>query len=124
MENNRVKESFALPMMKALLASYILTGLALLLLAFLLFKFELGESQVNLGILLIYILSCFVGGRVLGKKMGSRRYLWGMVLGIGYAVLLMAVSYFTEGQSSLNMKDTGILLFLCFSGGTLGGMLS
>ena len=42
--------------------------LMLLLLALLLYKMGLGENQVNLGILIIYIVSCFLGGFYLGKK--------------------------------------------------------
>ena len=63
-------------MMKALLAAYLATGLMLLLLALLLYKMGLGENQVNLGILIIYIVSCFLGGFYLGKKVGNQRYLW------------------------------------------------
>ena len=48
-------------MMKALLLSYVATGVLLLGLAFLLYKLGLGESQVNLGIMITYILSCLAG---------------------------------------------------------------
>ena len=46
----------------SLLLSYGLTGLFLLLLAFLLFQFELGEGAAAAGIVFIYVVSCLAGG--------------------------------------------------------------
>ena len=66
MEQTVAKQSKPLLMMKALLAAYLATGLMLLLLALLLYKMGLGENQVNLGILIIYIVSCFLGGALGG----------------------------------------------------------
>ena len=68
MEQTISKNAKPLQMMKALLLSYAVTGISLLVLAFLLYKMRLGESQVNLGILLIYIVSCLAGGFYMGKK--------------------------------------------------------
>ena len=85
MEQTAAKKSIPMLLMKSLLASYVLTALLLFLLAFLLYKFDLGESKVNLGITVIYILSCFLGGFLVGKGAGTRKFLWGMVLGAIYA---------------------------------------
>lgn len=124
MEQSVLKPSKPLLMMKALLAAYAATGLLLLLLAFLLYKFGLGESQVDLGILIIYIAACFLGGFYMGKKVESQRYLWGMAQGVGYAVLLTAVTFVTERQITADFKEMAVTYFLCFLGGALGGMLS
>lgn len=124
MEQMVSRNAKPLQMMKALFLSYAVTGMLLLALAFLLYKMGLGESQVNLGIMIIYIVSCLVGGYYMGKKAENRRFLWGMGLGAGYAVLLCAVTFFTEHQARGDMKETILMFFLCFIGGTLGGMLS
>ena len=55
--------------LKSLLCSYTLTGVLLLILAFLLFKMDLSEAAVSVGIIVIYILSCFLGVLLLGRKM-------------------------------------------------------
>lgn len=68
MEQIMVKASRPLQMMKALLLSYAITGILLLGLAFLLYKLGLGESQVNLGIMVTYIISCLAGGFYMGRK--------------------------------------------------------
>lgn len=56
-------------LLKNLLFSYILTGILLLLLAFLLFKLSLSERIVSLCIIIIYIVASFFAGFVSGKKM-------------------------------------------------------
>ena len=47
--------------LKSLLFAYALTGVALLLLALVLFAFDLGETAVDAGIIIIYVLACFMG---------------------------------------------------------------
>lgn len=110
-------------MLKALLASYIVTGVLLLLLTFLLYKFDLEEGKVQIGILAVYVLSTFAGGLIIGKLAKVRRFLWGLILGVLYFALLMMISigvYRTmEGGSSTMMA-----LALCAAGGMLGGMVS
>lgn len=123
MEQIMVKASRPLQMMKALLLSYAITGILLLGLAFLLYKLGLGESQVNLGIMVIYIVSCLAGGFYMGRKGKSRRFLWGMGLGFGYAALLWGVTYLTE-RSGGDLKEAVLMFFICVLGGALGGMLS
>jgi len=66
-------------MLKALLVSYVVTGLLLLLIAGLLYRFQLDEGKVQIGIILTYILSCFAGGFLTGKMMKSRQFLWGVL---------------------------------------------
>ena len=123
MEQIMVKASRPLQMMKALLLSYAITGILLLGLAFLLYKLGLGESQVNLGIMVTYIISCLAGGFYMGRKGKNRRFLWGMGLGLGYTALLWAVTYLTE-HSGGDLKETILMFFICILGGALGGMLS
>ena len=60
--------------LKSLLFSYAVTGAFLLLLAFLLFQFDLGEKPVSAGIVAVYILSCFSGGFMSGKILRTDKY--------------------------------------------------
>ena len=124
MEQTMVKGTKPLQMIKALFLAYAVTAILLLLLAFLLYKLQLGESQVNLGIMIIYIVSCLAGGFYMGRKGKMRRFLWGMGLGAGYAVFLQAVTVLTERQGAMDLKEAVMTFFLCILGGALGGMLS
>lgn len=108
----------------SLLCSYAVTGIFLVLLAFLLYKMNLQEAAVEMGIAVVYILSCFLGGFVLGKKTGNKKYLWGLLLGICYFTLLVGVSWISEKQISMSVSQALTTLGMCLAGGALGGMLS
>ena len=54
-------------LVKALMLSYFLTMLMLLGLSFGLYKFDLSEKTVRIGILAVYIISTFAGGFAMGK---------------------------------------------------------
>lgn len=110
--------------LKSLLCSYTLTGVLLLFLAFLLFKMDLSEAFVSVGIIVIYILSCFLGGLLLGRKMKKQKYVWGLLLGMGYFLLLAGVSCLLERGFSMNPMQAVTAMAMCAGGGTLGGMIS
>ena len=52
---------------KSLLASYIVTGILLLVLTFFMYKFELNEKIVSAAIVGIYVVSTLIGGVIIGK---------------------------------------------------------
>ena len=109
---------------KSLLASYIVTGILLLVLTFFMYKFELNEKIVSAAIVGIYVVSTLIGGMIIGKLTKSKRYLWGMVLGIIYFVLLLLITlgvYRTLNGDSVSIVTS---LILCASGGMTGGMIS
>ena len=108
---------------KSLLASYIVTGILLLVLTFFMYKFELNEKIVSAAIVGIYVVSTLIGGMI-GKLTKSKRYLWGMVLGIIYFVLLLLITlgvYRTLNGDSVSIVTS---LILCAGGGMTGGMIS
>ena len=111
-------------MLKCLLASYIVTGLLLLGLTFLVYKFELDEQVVLGSIVAIYVVSTFVGGFIIGKLVGKRKFLWGMMLGFAYFALLLLISYGVYREFNTNGLNVITTVLLCVGGGMLGGMLS
>lgn len=124
MAQSEKKQSRLTYMIKMLLVAYLVTGVLLLILAFLLYRLEWNESQVNLGILVTYILSCFTGSFWLGKKIKQRCFLWGMALGGAYALLLTIVTWLTQHSVQGDLKAFVITYGLCILAGALGGMLS
>ena len=110
--------------MKALLCAYIVTGILLLVLALLLYKLGITEQQVDAGIILIYVIATFSGGFVMGKLTGSRKFLWGLLMGVSYFILLTVISlgiYHTIQEDAAGIATT---LALCAGGGMLGGMMA
>ena len=71
-------------LVKALMLSYFLTMLMLLGLSFGLYKFDLSEKTVRIGILAVYIISTFAGGFAMGKMGKTRKFLRGFMLGMLY----------------------------------------
>jgi len=110
--------------LKALLTSYVITGLLLLILAFLLYQFQLSKSVVDIGIVAIYIISCFAAGFIEGKVMGTRKFIWGAILGLLYFMLLTVISLAVNRSFDGNSSNFVTTLILCTAGGMLGGMLS
>lgn len=110
--------------LRSLLFAYLVTGMLLLLLAFLLFRFDLGEGPVTAGIVVIYVLSSFLGGFAAGKTMKQQKYLWGVLLGLCYFLLLAFVSFLVERQWNMGFQHTITTFSMCLGGGALGGMLS
>ena len=107
---------------KALLVSYLLTGGLPLLLAGLLYRFRLDEGKIQIGIILIYIVSCFAGGFLAGKMMKSRKFLWGVLLGLLYFLIMTLVSLAVNRGLQDGTTSYFTTFLLCMGGGMLGGM--
>lgn len=110
--------------LKSLLFAYAVTGIFLLLLAFLLFQFNLGEGPVTAGIIVVYVVSCLLGGFMAGKIVRKDRYLWGVLVGLCYYLLLLFVSFAVQGKWDMSLSHALTTFFMCIGGGALGGILS
>lgn len=110
--------------LKCLLFSYILTGGLLLILALLLYRFGLSEKIVSIGIILIYIGATFFAGFVMGKKMRNRKFLWGLLLGSAYFMVLVMVSLVVNHSIGNLTNSFFTTMVMCAGGGMLGGMVS
>ena len=110
--------------LKGLLIAYIVSGVFIVVLAFLLYKFSLQKQAIGVGIILIYIVSTFLGGFSLGKNMKVKKYLWGLLLGTGYFVSLTVVSLIVNGGLQNVSGNFFLTMILCTGSGMLGGMFS
>lgn len=127
MEKNKEKNVGNVPVssvFKVLLVMYILTGLLLVGLAALLYKFELSESVVNIAVIVIYVLIGFVGGFLAGKILQVKKFLWGAIIGAIYFLILLAVSLVLHKGLSGDAIHFATTLVLCVASGTVGGMVS
>ena len=124
MERQARKESMLIPVMVILVTMYIITGMLLLLLAFLMYKMDLGEPVVNGAIIAIYIIAGFLGGFLMGKKTGVKKYLWGFLMGALYYGVLILVGLILHqglGAEPVHLLST---MILCLLSATAGGMIS
>ena len=108
----------------SLFLSYMLSGIFLLLLAFLVFRLNLGTALVTSAVMAVYVLSCMAGGFLTGKKIRQDKYRWGCLTGLCYFGLLMVVSVILGGKENMTLIHTLTILCMCVGGGTLGGMFA
>lgn len=111
-------------LLRSLLFSYILSGILLLGLAFVLYKLKIKEAQINTAVYAVYIVSCLIGGFLAGKRIGQRRFFWGMLSGLLYFLVLFAVSWVMKDGGSFDMARVMTVMACCLAGGTAGGMMS
>ena len=111
-------------LVKSLFLSYLLTAGLLMLLALLLYKLRLGEGVVNIAITVIYVAATLLAGFLAGKKMQSRKFLWGLMEGCAYFAVMALISLFVNRSGGVSGDSFCTTLIICAAGGMLGGMLS
>lgn len=113
-----------LQVLKAVIVVAAVTSVLLLLLAFLLFKFNLSDGLIMAGIIIIYVVSNFVGGFIIGKVRGEKKFIWGIIVGLVFFVSLSVLSLIVTGELyGSGLRALGALA-ACVIGGMLGGMCS
>ena len=110
-------------MAKGVVLAYLISGICLLLLAFLMFQWDVAEGVVRGGIIFAYVFSCFLSGMVVSAHREGRKYLWGLAMGLLYYVILFAVSMILNRAVFTQIPGIFPALFLCAFGGMLGGMM-
>lgn len=109
---------------KAVLLEYVLTALLLLLVTVLLYRVGLSEKTTLLCVRIIYVLVNLIGGLLIGKAAGNRKFLWGAITGISYFAVIFGVSALVHKGVFMEAKMAVIAFLLCLAGGLVGGMLS
>lgn len=109
---------------KCMLGAYILTAGLLLLLAFMLYRFGLSEKVVSICIIVVYIIVTFLAGLLAGKREGRKKFLWGLMMGVLYFGILVAVSLVVNRGLEDVAGNMMTVFFLCAGSGMLGGMVS
>lgn len=121
-ENNIL--SLFLPIIKTALAVIFFTFAMLLLLALLVYKFHFEDSVIHTGILVIYFISNFIGGLIIGKVKKEKKFLWGFLTGLSYFILLSIASFIALSGFYSSLSAALSAFFCCILGGIAGGMLA
>lgn len=118
-----VRYERVIALLKCLLAAYVATGLMLAFLAALLYKLQLNEDTVEIGIIVVYVVSSLLAGLFFSKGARSRRFLWGMAAGAAYFLIICAVSVAMEPEFAILSNSCLTTMAICVGSGMLGGML-
>lgn len=118
-----IKYERIVALLKCLMAAYAITGILLVILAGLLYKVQLGEQAVEIGILVIYVLSALLAGLFYSKGAVNKRFIWGMIAGAVYFAVICMVSFLVENDFDFLSNSCVTTFFICIGSGMLGGML-
>ncbi|MBQ7919248.1 MAG: TIGR04086 family membrane protein [Lachnospiraceae bacterium] len=118
------KKEIAVCMLIYLIISLCITALGIGILALLLYKLHLPLQVVSVVVIILYILSTGIAGFLAGKKMQVHRFMWGLLMGCAYYLVLLLVSYIYHGEGTVVAQSFLTTFLLCGGGGMLGGMLS
>lgn len=110
--------------MRSLLVSYIVTAIILLILALVVYKFDVSNSVISIGVILSYIFSNFIGGLLIGKNVDQKKYIWGIITGVLYFVIIILVSIVLSKTIFTHVGSSLSVFAMCALGGMLGGMVS
>ena len=72
----------------SVIIAVLLTMLFLAVFAFAMLKGSLSASVEKIGLIVMSVIACFVGGFFCGKKNTKKRYLWGLGVGILYCLFV------------------------------------
>ena len=95
-----------------------------MLLALFVFRFGLSEKAVSLVIIGIYIGVTFLAGFITGKKLKTRKFMWGLIVGSLYFLVLIVLSLAVNHSFKDVATNFFSVLIMCAGSGMLGGMLS
>ena len=120
----RGKGRKAAVMFKGVFLACAVTVVMLLVLAFIMLKLQATSEKMELFILVTYVISCFVGGIYCGRQAEKRKFLYGMLLGTTYFILLFFLSAMGDRDVQSGILKSAVAFCLCACGGMLGGMVA
>ena len=110
--------------LKVLVLAYVLTGLLMLLSAFIMYKLKLSSEHSRLFVMVIYGIVTIVAGLLYGKIKEKRRLLNGGFMGLIYFVVLLVVSLAVNNGFTDSLQSNIISIIICVAGGSIGGIIS
>lgn len=124
MEFKRENAKKYISLLIALGVAYLITGIFLMLTAYISFKMGVSENVMTAMITVTYLVSTAIGGFVAGKGMRTKKYIWGLLTGLIYSLIICLISVCVYHDSSQLLSHGFIVVVLCSGGGMLGGMIS
>lgn len=118
------KKGKGLSFFKCLITAYLLSGILLLALSAVVYKADIPEKAVSVSVIVIYAVSAFLAGYLLGRIRKTRKFVWGGAEGAAYFLILLLLSFIVKRENCFVSDDFWTTLIICTGGGILGGMIS
>lgn len=117
-------KKIGMAILKDTLLEMLVSVILLLIAAFVVLKISPSAMVIKIIVLGIYAVSSFVGGFILGKVMDKRKFLWGMISGAVYFIIIMLVAFIVNGNVGAGSINVISGLVASVVAGMLGGMVS
>ena len=124
MENAMKKNPAVSLLVKATFASFIVSAIMLLITSTLMLNVGISASIVSILVIITYIVSNFLSGFIMGKGMREKKFIWGVVSGTTYFVILFVLSVLIMGTKDFHLVSTIRTMAICVLSGMVGGMIS
>lgn len=111
-------------LLAGIVISAVVTAAMLLVLALLMYVTDMGSGSMKIGVYVIYIAAAMSGGWIAGRKIGFKKFLWGVLSGLIYYLLICVVSALSGGMTESGFTIQVTTVLMCLGGGMLGGMLA
>ena len=117
-------KKIALTILKELLVQMIISVILVAIAAFVVLRVSPSETAVKVIILVIYGISTFVGGFIMGKVMDKRKFLWGALSGALYFAIILVAAIIIKGSPNAGTIGVTSGIIVSLAAGTIGGMIS
>ncbi|MBQ4283394.1 MAG: TIGR04086 family membrane protein [Lachnospira sp.] len=108
--------------LKILVVGLLITAVLLSVMALCVQNLGWGESQINIGIIVVYAVSSLVGGFLLAYREKKRRLVCGVAFGVLYFSVLF-VGSLVLGRGNIDVQGMIKSLITCVVCGGIGGVL-
>lgn len=119
-----MEKKIPMGILKVLILNFVVSGLLLFVVAFLAYQLHFQDENMQVGAYCIYAISNLLGGILIGKVMGNRKFLWGLIEGVLYFVVLLILSLILSGSAAFFSLHTLSVLLISMICGMLGGIIS
>lgn len=102
----------------------LLSAIVLAVLAAVLLQKDMSSQFISGSVIASYVISCLVGGFIMGQYTGKHKFLWGIGMGACYfGILLLAGKFLYPDGTKTDIQLISSFL-ICMVSGMLGGMLA
>lgn len=133
MQNNEDKDfvsfkgsselSLMINILKCIGVAYAITIVIFIGYALLLTYTDMTEKQMPIVVIATTVISVVIAGIDIAKSVNSKGWLWGMTVGLIYAVIIVIIGIIsTKGNIQIEFSTVAMII-MCIAGGGLGGMI-
>ena len=122
MANNNKPNQSIVSLTKGSVFSYIITGVVFIIYGLLLTYTDTTEKNMQLIVMITTVVSVLIGGIIASKGVNSKGLIFGMLVGIIYALIMVMVSFCILPTIKITSKMVMIIILSLSSGG-IGGII-